>query len=162
MGQPSQNGPLTVQHFRSLLLDIMKAPFVVPTSIVTPSWFIAVALRLLDHALSYMSCTRATAALCSCAPAEKSRPPPTSLCADGSALARAFFRFAALVGAGAPALDRCVKIKARSPAGSDRSRSKEPVKRNPGSTAPPALLRSMATTPRFTELPSFVHSKPPP
>src|SRR5262249_19671107 len=26
----------------------------------------------------------------------------------------------------------------------------------------PALLRSMATTPRFTELPSFVHSKPPP
>src|SRR5215831_16031859 len=54
MGQPSQNGPLTVQHFRSLLLDIMKAPFVVPTSIVTPSWFIAVALRLLDHALSYV------------------------------------------------------------------------------------------------------------
>ena len=53
MGQPSQNGPLTVQPFRSLLLDIMKAPFVVPTSIVTPSWFIAVALRLLDHALSY-------------------------------------------------------------------------------------------------------------
>src|SRR5215831_3776676 len=81
MGQPSQNGPLTVQHFWSLLLDIMKAPFVVPTSIVTPSCFIAVALRLLDHALSYMSCTRATAALCSCAPAEKSRPPPTSLCA---------------------------------------------------------------------------------
>jgi hypothetical protein len=53
MGQPSQNGPLTVQHFRSLLLDIMKAPFVVPTSIVTPSWLIAVALRLLDYALSY-------------------------------------------------------------------------------------------------------------
>src|SRR5262249_32815591 len=123
MGQPSQNGPLTVQPFRSLLLDIMKAPLVVPTSIVTPSWLIAVALRLLDHALSYMSCTRATAALCSCAPAEKSRPPPTS-CVDGSALARAFFRFAALVGAGAPALDRRVKIKARSPARSDRSRSK--------------------------------------
>jgi hypothetical protein len=31
----------------------MKAPFVVPTSIVTPSWPIAIALRLLDHALSY-------------------------------------------------------------------------------------------------------------
>src|SRR5215510_4242246 len=82
MGQPSQNGPLTVQPFRSLLLDIMKAPFVVPTSIVTPSWFIAVALRLLDHALSYMSCTRATAALCSRARLQqKSRPPPSSLCA---------------------------------------------------------------------------------
>src|SRR5215475_4719573 len=79
MGQPSQNGPLTVQPFRSLLLDIMKAPFVVPTSIVTPSWFIAVALRLLDHALSYMSCTRATAALCSRARLQqKSRPPPSS------------------------------------------------------------------------------------
>src|SRR5262245_54943518 len=54
MGQPSQNGPLTVKHFRSLLLDIMKAPFVVPTSIVTPSWFITVALRLLDHALLHV------------------------------------------------------------------------------------------------------------
>src|SRR5215471_16099293 len=63
MGQPSQNGPLTVQPFRSLLSDIMKAPFVVPTSIVTPSWFIAVALWFLDHALSYMSCTLAAAAL---------------------------------------------------------------------------------------------------
>src|SRR6187549_3984370 len=51
MGQPSQNGPLTLQPFRSLLLDIVKAPFVVPTSTVTPCWFIAVALRMLEHAV---------------------------------------------------------------------------------------------------------------
>jgi hypothetical protein len=31
----------------------VKAPFVVPTSIVTPSWLITVALQLLEHALSY-------------------------------------------------------------------------------------------------------------
>jgi hypothetical protein len=31
----------------------MKAPFVVPTSIVTASWLIAVVLRLLDRALSH-------------------------------------------------------------------------------------------------------------
>src|SRR5215475_6763177 len=54
MGQPSQNGPLTDQPFRSLLIDMMNAPFVVPTSIVTPSWFIALGLRCLDHALSQM------------------------------------------------------------------------------------------------------------
>jgi hypothetical protein len=50
MGQPLQNGPFTVQLSLSLPPDIKKAPFVVPTSIVTPSWFIAF-LRLLDHAL---------------------------------------------------------------------------------------------------------------
>jgi hypothetical protein len=48
MGQPLQNGPLTVQPCLSLPPDIKKAPFVVPTSIVTPSWFIA-ALRFLVH-----------------------------------------------------------------------------------------------------------------
>jgi hypothetical protein len=32
MGQPSQNGPLTVQPTRSLPPDIKKPPFVVPTS----------------------------------------------------------------------------------------------------------------------------------
>jgi hypothetical protein len=48
-GQPLQNGPLTVQPCLSLPPDIKKAPLVVPTSIVTPSWFIA-CLRLLDHA----------------------------------------------------------------------------------------------------------------
>jgi hypothetical protein len=41
MGQPLQNGPFTVQLSLSLPPDIKKAPFVVPTSIVTPSWFIA-------------------------------------------------------------------------------------------------------------------------
>src|SRR5689334_752906 len=50
MGQPSQNGPFTVQPFRSLPLDTVNAPFVVPTSTMTPSFFIA-ALRLLDHAV---------------------------------------------------------------------------------------------------------------
>jgi hypothetical protein len=49
MGQPSQNGPLTYQPSLLLPPDIRKAPLVVPTSIVTPSWLIAVVLRFLDH-----------------------------------------------------------------------------------------------------------------
>jgi hypothetical protein len=50
MGQPSQNGPLTVQPCLSLPPEIKKAPFVVPTSIVTLSSLIAVILKLSDHA----------------------------------------------------------------------------------------------------------------
>src|SRR4030095_1286985 len=56
MGQPSQNGPLTFQPSLPLPPDIRKAPLVVPTSIVTPSWLIAVVLRFLDHAPSYSAC----------------------------------------------------------------------------------------------------------
>jgi hypothetical protein len=55
MGQPSQNGPWTFQPCLSLPLDIRKAPFVVPTRTVTPSWLIAV-LQFPAHALSCSVC----------------------------------------------------------------------------------------------------------
>jgi hypothetical protein len=50
IGQPSQNGPLTVQPALSLPPDTKKAPFVVPTSIVTPSRLIVFVLRFFDYA----------------------------------------------------------------------------------------------------------------
>src|SRR5262249_24311741 len=83
MGQPSQNGPFSFQPSLLLPPDIRKAPLVVPTSIVTPSWLIAVVLRFLDHAPSCSACFKAglerllcafaTQPIAAAAPAPRSR-----------------------------------------------------------------------------------------